>query len=175
MIFFDDSVTAERADDVLELLEENLKEEQGRLFHQWWNTEVLAFASLRELAASEAAWADMIILVIREGRELPGMVAAWMKRSFDLRKDRPGALVALLDSDPQKPDAPRGIIPQLRQAAALGRMDFFATRGNLRGDNKAAVKASEAAGQFALARKNGALHGRPGRRGAPAETCGATQ
>jgi hypothetical protein len=172
MIFFDDSVTVERADDVLELLEQNLREEQGRLFHQWWNTEVLAFTSLRELAASEAAWADMIILVIREGRELPDMVAAWLKRSLDLRKDRPGALVAMLDSGLPKPDASRGVLSQLQQSAASGRMDFFATRGNLRRDNRAALRASEAAGQFALARKNGALPGRRLQCGVPAETCG---
>jgi hypothetical protein len=172
MIFFDDSATAERADDVLELLEQNLQEEQGRLFHQWWNTEVLGFTSLRELAASEAAWADMIILVIREGRKLPDMVAAWMKRSLDLRKDRPGAMVAMLDSDLPKPDAARGVLWQLRQAAASGHMDFFATRGNLRRDNRAAIRASEAAGQFALARKNGASPGRRTQCGAPAETCG---
>jgi hypothetical protein len=168
MIAFDDSVAAERADDVLELLEQNLKDEQGRLFHQWWNTEVLAFSSLREQAAAEAAWADMIILVLREGRELPGMVAAWMKRSLDLRKDRPGALVALLDSDPQKPDESQGVLSQLKKAAASGQMDFFATRGNLRRDNRAALRASEAAGQFALARKNGAPPERRSRRGVPA-------
>jgi hypothetical protein len=171
-IFFDDTVTAERADDVLELLEANLKEEQGRLFHQWWNTEVLALASLREQAAAEAAWADMIIIVLRDGRELPEMVASWMKRSVDLRKNRPGALVALLDSELPKPDTSRGIVSQLRQAASLGNMDFFATRGNLRRVNRAALRASEAAGQFALARKNAASLERRGRSGTAAETCG---
>jgi hypothetical protein len=171
-IFFDDSASAERADDVLELLEENLKEEAGRLFHQWWNTEVLALASLREQAAAEAAWADMIIIVLRDEHELPDVVAAWMKRSLDLRKSRPGAMVALLDSHLPKPEARRGIILQLRQAAALGNMDFFATRGNLRRDNRAALRASEAAGQFALARKNAASLGRRDRNGTLAETCG---
>jgi hypothetical protein len=173
MIAFDDSVTAERADDVLELLEQNLKDAQGRLFHQWWNTEVLAFSSLREQAAEEAAWADMIILVLHEGRKLPGMVADWMRRSLDLRKDRPGALVALLDSDLQRPDESQGVLSQLKQAAASGQMDFFATRGNLRRDNRAALRASEAAGQFALARKNSAPPGRRSRHGAPAGTRGA--
>jgi len=124
---------------------------------------------LRELAAAEAAWADMIILVLREGRQLPDMVAAWLKRSLDLRKDRPGALVAMLDSNLPKPDAARGVLPQLQEAAASGRMDFFATRGNLRRDNRAALRASEAAGQFALARKSGAPPGRRRQCGVPAE------
>jgi hypothetical protein len=51
-------------------------------------------------------------------------------------------------------------------------MDFFATRGNLRRDNRAALRASEAAGQFALARKNAASLGRRDRNGTLAETCG---
>jgi hypothetical protein len=173
MISFDDSVSAERADEVLELLDQHLKEEQGRLFHQWWNTEVLAFTSMRELAAAEAAWADMIIIVIREGPALPETVAAWMKRSLDLRKDRPGALVAMLDSDLPKPDTSQGVVSQLQQAAAAGHMDFFATRGNLRKDNRAALRAGQAARQFALARKNGAPPGWPGRRRVPAEARGA--
>ena len=169
VISFADSATAERASDVLQLLGRNLKAEEGRLFHQWWNIEVLAFTSLRELAAVEAATADMIIIGIQEGRELPETVAAWMKRWLDLRKDRPGALVAVLDSDLKKPDAAQGVISQLKQAAAVGQMDFFATRAKEGSDMEGARRAGEAARQFVMARKkNGARNGLPGERRVPA-------
>ncbi|MDD5140629.1 MAG: hypothetical protein PHY43_10270 [Verrucomicrobiales bacterium] len=173
VISFDDSATAERVCDVLQLLGRNLKKEEGRLFHQWWNIETLAFTALRELAAVEAAMADMIIIGIHEGRELPEMVAVWMKRLLDLRKDRPGALVAmLLDSDPKTPDTSQGIVSQLKQAASLGQMDFFATRAKVGKDAGVARKASEAARQFVMARKNGAQQGLPGEGRVPAQTCG---
>jgi hypothetical protein len=171
LISFDDAVTAKRADGVLQVLEQNLKEEQGRLLHQWWNTEVLAFTTMRELAALEAAAADMIIIAIREGRELPEMVATWMKRSLDLRKDRPGALVAMLDSDLKKPDASPGILSQLKQAAASGHMDFFATRAKAGSDQDAAPAAREIAAQVATARKNRRQPRSPGAGNATAQSC----
>ena len=164
VISFADSATAERASDVLQLLGRNLKAEEGRLFHQWWNIEVLAFTSLRELAAAEAATADMIIIGVHEGRELPEMVAAWMKRWLDLRKARPGALVAVLDSDRKKPGPSQGILSQMKQVAALGQMDFFATRAKEGRDAGVVRRASQAARQFVMARKHGARKGWPGKR-----------
>jgi hypothetical protein len=127
MILFDDSAAAERAEGFLRLLEQSFKEEAGRLLHQWWTHEVLAFTLMRELAALEAASADMIIIAIRQEPELRETVAAWMNRSLELRQHRPGSLVVLLDSDLKKFDDSHGFLSQLKQAAALGHMDFFAT------------------------------------------------
>jgi len=202
MITFDDDVTAKKADEVLGMFEQNLREEQGRLFHQWWNTDVLAFTSMGELAALEAAMADMIIVAIHDAQELPEMVAVWMKRFLERRKDRPGALVAILASGPEMPDASQGVLSQLRQAAALGHLDYFATRVNADWDKAGRDKAgrieagrteagrieagrieagrdegmtrvaSEAAAQFLMAGKSGAKHKLPQAEKAPAETCG---
>ena len=55
VISFDGAATAGRACEVLKRLGRNLKKEKGSLFHQWWNIETLAFTSLRERAAVEAA------------------------------------------------------------------------------------------------------------------------
>jgi hypothetical protein len=130
MIAFDDDVTARRADELLGQFEQSLKDEQGRLFHQWWNVDVLAFTSMVELAALEAAMADMVIVAIHDGQELPETVAVWLKRFLERRKDRPGAMVAILASEDQTADLSQGVLAQLQQAAALGHMDFFATRVN---------------------------------------------
>lgn len=118
---------APSACEILELVEENLNE-QGRLFYQWWNFEVLTVSSLRELAAVEAATADMILLDLHEGRELPAEITEWFNRWLAMRNDRPGALVALLDLAVKKSDASQGIVLQLGRAAALGHMDFIVSR-----------------------------------------------
>jgi hypothetical protein len=128
VILGEKSVVGDRACEVLKLIELKFKEEEGRLIHQWWDFDFLAFDALRELAAAEAALADIVIIGIHNGRELPGMVTVWLKRWLDLRKTRPGALVAVLDSDLKKSDAAQGTISQLKKAAAVGHMDFFATR-----------------------------------------------
>jgi hypothetical protein len=47
---------------------------------------------------------------------------------FNVRKDCPCALVAVLDSDLKMADASPGTLSQLREAAAEGQMDFFAAR-----------------------------------------------
>jgi len=168
MISFDDSVAAARADDVLQLLGQNLKAEEGRLFHQWWHVEDLAFTAMRELAALEAAMADGIIIVIHQGRELTGMVAAWLERVLALRKDRPKALVAMLDSGVYEADSAQGLLSHLKQAAVSGQMDFFAARTRLEREEEAARAASQIAAQLAQARKNRGQGRSPGAEKAPA-------
>ena len=156
VISFDGAATAGRACEVLKRLGRNLKKEKGSLFHQWWNIETLAFTSLRERAAVEAAGADLILLGLRGGGELPETVAAWIKRLMVLRKDRPGALLAILDSDRNSPEASQGMLSQLQQAGASGCLDFFSTPikgGRIAGG---ARRATETARQFLLMRQNDA-------------------
>ena len=174
MIACEDSGTAAPACEVLELVERNLKNE-GRLNYLWWNFEVLAIPALRELAAAEAAAADMIIIGIHESRELPPVVTDWMHQWLPLRKDRPGALVAVLDSDLNKPVASQGLLTQLEQVAALGQMSFFATRAReMERDAGVTRKFSEVVRQFVLAHKNGARNVLPGDGTMPTEVCGTS-
>jgi len=171
VITFDDSSTAGKASELLQLVGRKLKGEDGRLFHQWWNTEVLAFNSLRELAAAEAAAADLIIICMHAGQELPEMVASWMKRLITLRKNRHGALIAVLDPDKKQPETSQSIVSQLKQVAASGQMNFFATGAKTGKDAALSRSASEAARQFVLARKKGVPYGLPGEERMSAETC----
>lgn len=165
-----DSSTVAPACEVLELIEEILTDE-GRLFYQWWNFEVLTVNSLRELAAAEAATADIIIIGLHEGQGLPQEATDWMKQWLGLRKNRPGALVALLDSDLKTTDASQGILAHLKQAAAFGHMDFFATRAKDERDSGVVRWAREAARHFVLARKTDVENVLPGDRKAAAR-CG---
>ena len=151
VILGDNSVTGHRACEVVKLIEQQFKEEDGRLIHQWWHFDFLAFDALRELAAIEAARADIVIIGASKGGELPGMVTVWMKRWLGLRKNRPGALVAVLDSDLKKSDASRGILSQLKDAARVGHLDFFATRAKVGRKTGGDAHTSGAVRQFVMA------------------------
>lgn len=170
-ISYDDSDSAERASELLQLIGRKLKGEDGRIFHQWWNIEVLAFNSLREMAAAEAAAADMIIVGSRAGRELPDVFNAWIKRLIALRKNRPGALVAVVNPDLKKPGSAPGIFSHLKQVAALAQMDFFATGAEVGRDAGLTRRISESVRQFVKVLKGGAPGGLPGAGRPSAETC----
>ena len=117
--------------------------------------------------------ADMIIIGIHVGRELPWRVGAWMKRWLDLRKGRPGALVAVLEADPKKADVSPEIISQLKVAAAAGQMDFFVTGAKVGRDQGIVRGACEVARQFVMAHhKGGTPSGLPGGQGITTGMCG---
>jgi len=124
VISCEDFAIAPAACEVLELVEQNVKT-TGRLFFKWWNFEVLGMKSLRAMAELEAAEADMIIIGTHKGLALPPEVTDWMSRWLALRNDRPGALLAVLDSDVNGPDDSRGILWHLKQLAAFSHMDFL--------------------------------------------------
>jgi len=156
-----DDFTAARACEILEQLNTNLKPEAGRLLYQLWTVETLAFVELQELAAVEAAAADMIIIGVRVGRELPGMVVDWLQRWLDLRNGRPGVLVVVLEADLESVAA-QGILSQLRAAAAEGYMEFFATGVGL-GRNAGPVRGlNEGARQLVMAHRQRVLGRLPG-------------
>jgi len=133
----EDSAAARRAGELLARLGHHSQAE-GRLIYSWWNFDVLAIASLRKLAAGEAATAGMIIIAAHDGPKLPAGVADWTRRWLAMKAQPSRALVALLDARPAKNPTEPGIVSQLKQVAASGHMDFFATH----------VKAGRAAGRF---------------------------
>ena len=147
-------MTVERAGEVLKLLENNFKaDEEGRLVHEWWDYEVLGFSTLREMAAARTATADVIIVGIHEGDELPWMVAAWMKRWLELRNGRPGALVVVLDADLKKSTRSRGMLSQLKAVAASARMEFFATGDRARSHAGTSRQSKKIARRLVLSQK----------------------
>ncbi len=100
----------------------------GRLIYSSWNFELLWNSSLRRLAADEAAAAGMIMVATRAKPPLPESVVEWMSLWLAANDSHSHALVALLDADADasiSPATSRALV-QLKKAAALGRMDFFA-------------------------------------------------
>jgi hypothetical protein len=101
---------------------------EGRLIYSWWTFGVLASASLRQLAASEAAAADIVIIATREGPGLPESVKNWINLWLATGEyhHRPRALVALLEPAEKKNGASRGVLAELKSLAETDGVDFFA-------------------------------------------------
>ncbi len=169
-----DGVTGERAGAVMDLLKKNLKLEEGRLLYQLWTIETLNCLELQALASVEMAKADMVIIGLRKGLQVFDSVIAWMNRMINLRRGRPGALVAVLEAELNHSDTAPEMLSRLKELATLGHMDFFATGGARVGRDAVAVRGvGEAARQFVLARNIGAWNGLAGGERMPAQTRGA--
>jgi len=138
---------------VLQLIQRGLREEKGRLFYQSWNFDVLDCVEWRNMGVAEAAQSDVIVVGLAGSHELSTSVADWLERSCKMRQGRPGALVAVVDSD-IAPEAVPGLVAQLKAAAALGGLAFFCFRNHDQADFGRRIGVGEAARQFVLARKN---------------------
>ncbi len=125
VIACEDSTAAEQACALLDCVGKDCGA-GGRLIYRWWNFEVLAINSLRELASYEAAAADLIIIAAHESGKLAPGIRDWITRWLELRKGRGGALVALLASTPEVTGAPKVVFSKLKASAARGHLDFFA-------------------------------------------------
>lgn len=101
---------------------------EGRLIYSWWTFGVLASAPLRQLAAQEAAAADMLMIAAREGPGLPDGVSNWVRQWLHNKAHHPRrrVLVALLEPDKKQYGAPNGVLAELKELAALGAVDFIA-------------------------------------------------
>ncbi len=122
VIVFEDVATGRRA----KYIYDSLASQLGKMFafeQQTWKFSVLNEQRLRELAARDAAAADIIILACHGDGDLPAEVKSWI----DLwagRNGGPKALVVLFDGQPGQAQA--AIRAYLEAVARQADMDFFA-------------------------------------------------
>lgn len=91
----------------------------------WWKFDHLANPILQQEAADAAVDANMVILSLRAHRELPAVHKAWVENWVSRRQHRKAALVVMVaDTNQPERDAAHSLA-WLRNAARLGRMDFF--------------------------------------------------
>lgn len=90
-----------------------------------WRFETLAAPALMNIAATEAANAEMIIVAAHGPGHLPVAVMHWIELWLGQRKPSPAALVALLDGAKSDADQPFPIETYLKSCACRGGMDFF--------------------------------------------------
>lgn len=119
----EDARTAPHACALLKRVGLNVGDE-GRFIYSWWTFSVLSSAALRQVAANEAAAADIIVVAAHEGPGLPQPVGEWLRLWVGKASNprRAKALVALLEPY----QTYRGVTNELKRMAELGSLDFFA-------------------------------------------------
>jgi hypothetical protein len=80
-----------------------------------------------EMAAEQAALADVIFIGTQESDKIPPVLEEWVGLWLPQKTGQPCALVALLEGDGRKSDGPGGIQSYLEEKAQTGNLDFFAT------------------------------------------------
>ena len=123
MIAYEDFESGKQAKSTYDFLIENLGT-NCRFASQMWKFDVLGIPKLREMAAKDAATADIVILACKGPNRLPIEVKAWIELWL-AEKNNAIALVALFDSpdaDPQQVESTR---EYLSSVAKRGQMEFF--------------------------------------------------
>ena len=91
----------------------------------WWKMDLLVNRTLLEQAADATAEANMIIVAVRAGSELPRIAREWIDAWTPRKDTRKSALVALIGGLGQE-SHDSAIQTQLEKIAHQTHMDFFA-------------------------------------------------
>jgi hypothetical protein len=123
VIAYEDLETGKRAMKTYDYLVEHLGE-QCLFANQMWKFDVLAVPKLKDIAAKDAAAADIIIVAAHEGNELPAEVKSWIDHWLKY-KTRASALVGLFGSE--SVDTP--VRDYLASVAKRANIEFFCQPG----------------------------------------------
>jgi hypothetical protein len=123
VLAFEDFNTGKRAKRAYDFLAANLTHD-WQVTNQMWKFEMLSIPELREIAAKDAAMANLIIVSSRGDRELPVDVKDWVEMWLGYRGDAV-ALVALFDSPPEQAEHAQATQTYLERVAKRGQMEFF--------------------------------------------------
>lgn len=94
-----------------------------------WSFALLEDRSVRDVAARDAATADIVIIATHGDRELPDYVDDWFQ-SWIGRNAGPMAMVALFDRPTTSMETREEVRSALARIAQTGGMDFFAEPSN---------------------------------------------
>ena len=123
VIAYEDLETGKRAMKTYESMVHQLGD-QCLFTNQMWKFDVLAVPKLKEIAAKDAASAEIVIVSAHDGNELPKEVKAWIEMWLSY-KSGASALVALFDGG----TAENPIRAYLTEVARRGKMEFFCEPG----------------------------------------------
>jgi hypothetical protein len=123
VIAYEDLETGKRAMKTYEYMVEQLGG-QCLFANQMWKFDVLAVPKLKEIAAKDAAAAEIIIVSAHEGKQLPKDVKAWIELWLSY-KTQATALVGLFGGE--SVDAP--VRRYLAEVAKRARIEFFCQPG----------------------------------------------
>jgi hypothetical protein len=131
VIAYEDFETGKQAKRTFDVLGDQLKND-CRFTNQMWKFDVLNIPKLREMAAKDAAMADIVIISCRAKDQLAPEVKAWIELWL-AEENNAIALVALLDNSPGFPMEGANLRRYLSEVAVRGGMEFFAQPGDLPG------------------------------------------
>lgn len=123
VIAYEDFETGKHAKRTYDYLVEHLGSD-CEFNNQMWKFEVLNLPKLREIAAMDAAAAD-IVVISGHGEALPESVQRWIE-SWLAEENKPLALVALFDRPKEEVHKTRAVRDYLSQVAERAGMEFFA-------------------------------------------------
>ncbi len=119
VIAYEDLETGKRAMKTYEYMVQQLGEDC--LFaNQMWKFDVLAVPKLKDIAAKDAAAAEIIIISAHGGRDLPAEVKSWIEMWLGYKTEA-SALVALFDGDTEFNPARA----YLEDIASRAQIEFF--------------------------------------------------
>ena len=124
VVAYEDFETGKHAKRTYDFLTEHLSGE-CTFTNQMWKFDVLAIPNLRQMAAQDAAKADIVIISCHGLTELPMEVKAWIELWVN-DESHPVALVALFDENTGSNAQTQAIRNYLEQIALRGGMEFFA-------------------------------------------------
>jgi hypothetical protein len=115
---------------------------EGTLEEHMWNFDVLGIREIRNLAASTARRADVVIVSVSGDTELPGTIRAWLDIWLWILEEETPALVALFNSSASQKIA--SVRAYLQQLARCRGIDFFQQEITLltRQESASAVRSS---------------------------------
>lgn len=125
VIAYEDFETGQHARKTYDFLVEHLGEEFC-LHNQMWKFDVLAMPKLREMAASDAAAADIVMVAVRGSNELPAEVKEWMELWLS-QGTRAIAVVALFEDSGQS--IANLVQDYLAEVARRANVEFFSQPG----------------------------------------------
>jgi hypothetical protein len=123
VIAYEDLETGKRAMKTYEYMVQQLGD-QCLFANQMWKFDVLAVPKLKEIAAKDAAAAEIIIISAHEGRELSSEVKAWIEIWLGY-KTQATALVGLLGDEVQG----NPVRTYLAEVARRAKIEFFCQPG----------------------------------------------
>jgi hypothetical protein len=119
---FEDALTEARVNEFCQTLGRQLGE-KCEVTQQMWLFNELRVPQLRNIAAGEAARADLIIISAHHAQSFPGEVKGWVDSWLGHKGSRPVALLALFD--PVYQGDSTALQSYLKEVAKRGKMEFL--------------------------------------------------
>jgi hypothetical protein len=123
---FEDSTTCTRVKEFCRDLMRDLGE-RCKVVQHVWVFSTFRMTELQEIAAEEAALADLVIIAARQAESLPEEVKSWIERWLQQKGKRKALLVALLDR--AYDGAPNPIRAYLQEVANRGGFELLVDLG----------------------------------------------